>query len=62
MGKIIVEVDLATPDHAVVRVEGVKGKRCKDLTREIERLGHVVTDTPTSEMREVPVANKIRST
>jgi hypothetical protein len=37
-----------------VSVQCVKGKKCQDVTREIEKaLGRTTKDAPTSEMREV---------
>ncbi len=52
-GEIIVAIDAA--GNTIVSVNGISGKGCKDLTRDLERiLGTVITDTPTREMREEP--------
>jgi hypothetical protein len=50
--EITIEID--TAGDAKVSIKGVKGKSCRDITRDIERaLGQVTTDTVTHEYREV---------
>lgn len=47
--------------QAVVKVNGVKGKACKDLTAKIEAaLGVVTKDEDTSEMHEKPIKSAQR--
>lgn len=49
MHKII--VDVSPTGETKIKVEGVSGKSCKDLTKAIESaLGETVKDTPTGEM------------
>jgi len=49
--QLIIVVD---PDGLVaIEVRGVKGKSCKDVTRQIERaLGEVISDRETPEIRD----------
>ena len=48
---ITVEIDL--DGSSTVSVAGVKGKKCKDITRQVEAaLGKVTADTPTQEMAQ----------
>lgn len=47
---VTVKISRAIP---VVTVNGIKGKSCKDATRELEKaLGKVTKDTPTKEMTQ----------
>lgn len=51
--EIIIEVPLG--GNPTISVNGVKGKSCKDLTKDFEReLGGVVNDKETSEYHEQP--------
>lgn len=54
MEELLIQVN---PDGSIqITVKGIKGRACKDVTRQIERaLGHVVSDKPTSEMHETEV-------
>lgn len=59
-GRIIFEVD--TEGEGSITVQGVKGKTCKDLTKDFEKaLGKVKSSTPTKEFyeREVKAAQKV---
>ena len=48
---ITVEIEL--DGSSTVSVAGVKGKKCKDTTRQVEAaLGKVTADTPTGEMTQ----------
>ena len=50
-----VTVTIAPDGTTSIEVEGVKGKGCVELTRDIEKaLGSVSKDTKTSEYRERP--------
>lgn len=52
-GEIIITVKRG--GDAQLTVKGVKGRDCKAITAPYERaMGMVVSDRPTSEMREVP--------
>lgn len=52
--KLIILID--KEGNPSIEVEGVKGKRCLDLTKELEGiLGVVKTKTPKKEMAERPV-------
>jgi hypothetical protein len=52
--KIIILID--KEGNPSIEVEGVKGKKCLDLTKELEDiLGVVKTRTPKKEMAERPV-------
>lgn len=51
MERHTIEIDLDGTTQ--ISVAGVKGKRCKDVTAQIERaLGRTVKDTPTGEMAQ----------
>jgi hypothetical protein len=48
-------LEIAENGDVTITVQGVKGRRCKDATREIEQaLGTTVSSTPTKEMYEQP--------
>ena len=52
--KLIILID--KEGNPSIEVEGVKGKKCLDLTKELEGiLGVVKTRTPKKEMAERPV-------
>ncbi len=58
-----ITITIATNGDTKVSVKGVKGRSCKDLTREFEQaLGSTVTDVDTKEAYEqperVPVKNR----
>lgn len=54
MPQIIIEIDQT--GETTVKAEGVAGRSCKDLTRNIERaLGRTVSDAPTGEMWKTEV-------
>jgi hypothetical protein len=57
MPEVIAEIK---DGKAVITVKGVKGKRCREITSEIERLGKVLDDQPTREMKEATVANTLK--
>lgn len=59
MEELIINVD---SDGAVqITVKGVKGKSCKDVTKQIEQaLGKVTSDKPTAEMNQVEV-NRVQN-
>jgi hypothetical protein len=51
MEQHILEID--ADGTTQITVQGVKGKRCKDVTAQIEKaLGRTVSDTPTGEMTQ----------
>ena len=51
METIIIEIE--TDGASTVSVRGVKGKKCKDITRQVEAaLGKVTSDNPTEEMAQ----------
>lgn len=53
---IEVLLDFDDQDEPVISVKGVKGKACKDLTRELEfKLGKVTKEEKTGEYREEEV-------
>ncbi len=46
-------VEISEDGEVRITVKGIKGKSCKDATRQIEQaLGRVTQDTPTPEMHE----------
>lgn len=52
--KMIIEIDETGTTQ--VTVKGVKGKACKNVSKQIiEALGKVTKDTPTGEMKELTV-------
>ncbi len=58
-----ITITFSKEGKATVAVKGVKGRSCKDATRELEQaLGTVTNDTPTKEMYEQPerTDNRIR--
>ena len=58
--EIIVEVD--TDANVTVSVNGVKGKSCQDITRNLEKaLGTVTKDTLTREAYEQPERNQLNN-
>lgn len=57
-----VTVTIAPDGTTSIEVEGVKGKGCLELTRDIERaLGKVTEDKKTSEYRERPRDNRLKA-
>ncbi len=47
------EIIIDSEGAVTITVKGVKGKSCKDVTKQIEKaLGSVTSDKPTSEMSE----------
>jgi len=55
-----IKVDIDIHGNTVIKVEGVKGESCKDLTKGLEKaLGTVSKDTPTSEMHEQEATNHV---
>lgn len=59
--EVIIEADVN--GNVTVRAEGYKGKSCKDATKSFEEaLGTVKSDTPTSEMKEKPLNQKVKVT
>lgn len=48
-----ITIDIDVEGNTTIKVEGVKGKSCKDLTRDIERaLGVTKKSTPTAEFHQ----------
>jgi hypothetical protein len=55
-------IRIAPDGNAKVTVKGVKGRSCKELTREFEEgLGKKVSDVETSEMYEKPEHVQVKS-
>lgn len=53
MQEVTIKISKAVP---VISVKGVKGKSCKELTKDLERnLGNVTSDKPTLEMHQSEV-------
>lgn len=50
MQKIQIKID--TDGEMTISVNGVKGRSCKDMTREIEKLGQLVISKETREFHE----------
>lgn len=54
MEEVVTKIRKATGAIESVSVNGVKGKRCKDLTADFEKsIGIVVATAPTAEANEV---------
>jgi hypothetical protein len=53
MQELFIEIDLN--GKATVEVKGVKGRRCLDLTQDLEKAlgGKVLSRTPTAEMDQI---------
>jgi hypothetical protein len=58
-----VEVTIAPDGSPTIKVNGVPGTSCKDVTKTLERaLGTVKTDTPTTEMAlKATTSNHVRA-
>ena len=51
-----IDLEIDQTGTVIIRVSGIKGGRCKDVTALIEKnLGKVTADSPTDEMNEEPV-------
>ena len=48
-----ITVEIEADGSSTVSVSGVRGKRCKDITAQVEKaLGKVTADNPTQEMHQ----------
>ena len=57
-----VTVTIAPDGGTSIEVEGVKGKGCLELTKDLERaLGSVTEEKKTSEYRERPRDNRLKA-
>lgn len=63
MAKKQIRIEIKPGGEAIIAVSGVKGKACKDLTRQMEEaLGTVVSVKETPEMQERPLMVGMQNT
>ncbi|MFA5766466.1 MAG: DUF2997 domain-containing protein [Candidatus Paceibacterota bacterium] len=56
----VVEITIAPDGTPTIKVNGVAGTACKDVTKTVERaLGTVTADKPTPEMYQQTTANHV---